>query len=73
REYWQCTAFDFDELPWPELQAALNNLSDEDVARLDNDQQQLYQFFSPFIAGVEQLPELCNLPKSQQQRSEYPF
>ena len=26
REYWQCTAFDFDELPWPELQAALNNL-----------------------------------------------
>jgi len=73
REYWQCTAFDFDELPWPELQAALNNLSDEDVARLDNDQQQLYQFFSPFIAGVEQLPELCNLPKSQQQRGEYPF
>jgi hypothetical protein len=73
REYWQCTAFDFDELPWPELQAVLHNLSDEDVARLDNDQQQLYQFFSPFIKGVEQLAGLCNLPKNQQHRSEYPF
>ncbi|BED87808.1 MULTISPECIES: methyltransferase [unclassified Pseudoalteromonas] len=73
REYWQCTAFDFDELPWPELQAVLHNLSDEDVARLDNDQQQLYQFFSPFIKGVEQLAGLCDLPKNQHHRSEYPF
>ena len=45
RLYWQCTAFDFDALHWPELHAPLSALSDQAVAELDSDQEQLYQFF----------------------------
>ena len=35
RQYWQCTAFDFDELPWPELEEPLENLRDQEVAEFD--------------------------------------
>ncbi|ASM48578.1 hypothetical protein PESP_a0314 [Pseudoalteromonas espejiana DSM 9414] len=73
RQYWQCTAFDYDSLPWPELCAPLNSLSDDAVAQLDSDQSKLYEFFAPYISGLEQLPALCRLEQSQQQRSEYPF
>ncbi|KKK49539.1 hypothetical protein LCGC14_3134030, partial [marine sediment metagenome] len=55
RHYWQCTAFDFDQLPWPELEQALTALSDQQVAELDSEQHTLYQFFSPYIAAVTDL------------------
>ncbi|TMS62342.1 methyltransferase [Pseudoalteromonas sp. S3173] len=73
RSYWQCTAFDFDCLPWPELHAPLTALTDQDVAELDTDQAQLYQFFSPYIPGIEQLSQLASLPVITSSRTDYPF
>ena len=32
RQYWQCTAFDFDDLPWPELANLLWALDDQQVS-----------------------------------------
>lgn len=73
RQYWQCTAFDFDQLPWPELEQALAALSDQQVAELDSEQHLLYQFFSPYIAEVNNLAALCELPQTIATRIEYPF
>ncbi|EWS98405.1 hypothetical protein BG00_08375 [Pseudoalteromonas sp. SCSIO_11900] len=73
RSYWQCTAFDFDCLPWPELHNPLTALTDQDVAELDTDQAQLYQFFSPYIPGIEQLSRLASLPVITSSRTDYPF
>ena len=73
RSYWQCTAFDFDVLPWPELHAPLSALSDQAVAELDSDQEQLYQFFSFYFPAVEQLSRLVSLPAIPNSRKEYPF
>ena len=73
RSYWQCTAFDFDCLPWPELHDPLPALTDQDVAELDTDQAQLYQFFSPYIPGIEQLSRLASLPVITSSRTDYPF
>ena len=73
RQYWQCTAFDYDELPWASLSAPLTELSDNDVAKLDSDQDALYRFFSPLIEGVEQLPKLSALSAAQAKRTDYPF
>ncbi|WP_377113159.1 methyltransferase [Pseudoalteromonas sp. M58] len=73
RSYWQCTAFDFDCLPWPELHDPLTALTDQDVAELDTDQAQLYQFFSPYIPGIEQLSQLASLPVITSSRTDYPF
>ena len=73
RSYWQCTAFDFDCLPWPELHDPLTALTDQDVAELDTDQAQLYQFFSPYIPGIEQLSRLALLPVITSSRTDYPF
>ncbi|MEH6397247.1 methyltransferase, partial [Pseudoalteromonas sp.] len=73
RQYWQCTAFDFDQLPWPELEQALAALSDQQVAELDSEQHLLYQFFSPYIADVNNLAALCELPQTIATRTEYPF
>ena len=73
RSYWQCTAFDFDCLPWPELHNPLTALTDQDVAELDTDQAQLYQFFSPYIPGIEQLSRLASLPVIISSRTDYPF
>ncbi|MEH6554377.1 methyltransferase [Pseudoalteromonas tetraodonis] len=73
RSYWQCTAFDFDCLPWPELHDPLTALTDQDVAELDTDQAQLYQFFSPYIPGIEQLSRLASLPVITSSRTDYPF
>ncbi|WP_417668548.1 methyltransferase [Pseudoalteromonas tetraodonis] len=73
RSYWQCTAFDFDVLPWPELHDPLTALTDQDVAELDTDQAQLYQFFSPYIPGIEQLSRLASLPVIISSRTDYPF
>ena len=73
RSYWQCTAFDFDCLPWPELHDPLTALTDQDVAELDTDQAQLYQFFSPYIPGMEQLSRLASLPVITSSRTDYPF
>lgn len=73
RHYWQCTAFDFDQLPWPELEQPLTLLSDQQVADLDSNQDALYQFFSPYIPVVNNLATLCYLPQASTTRSEYPF
>ncbi|MGE6462717.1 methyltransferase [Pseudoalteromonas tetraodonis] len=73
RSYWQCTAFDFDCFPWPELHDPLTALTDQDVAELDTDQAQLYQFFSPYIPGIEQLSRLASLPVITSSRTDYPF
>ena len=73
RSYWQCTAFDFDCLPWLELHDPLTALTDQDVAELDTDQAQLYQFFSPYIPGIEQLSQLASLPVITSSRTDYPF
>ena len=73
RQYWQCTAFDFDTIPWPELQGILNELTDDQVTVLDNDQNQLYQFFSQHINQLDELAKLCDLPSSAHSRSDYPF
>ncbi|WP_165724892.1 methyltransferase [Pseudoalteromonas sp. SA25] len=73
RQYWQCTAFDFDTIPWPELQGILNELTDDQVTVLDNDQNQLYQFFSQHINQLDELAKLCELPSSAHSRSDYPF
>ena len=73
RSYWQCTAFDFDCLPWPELHDPLTALTDQDVVELDTDQAQLYQFFSPYIPGIEQLSRLASLPVITSSRTDYPF
>ena len=73
RQYWQCTAFDFDTIPWPELQGILNELTDDQVTVLDNDQNQLYQFFSQHINQLDELAKLCELPSSAHSRVDYPF
>lgn len=73
RQYWQCTAFDYDELPWSSLSAPLEQLSDSDVAELDSDQDALYTFFSSHIEGVDQLPYLSTLSVAQVARTDYPF
>ena len=73
RNFWQCTAFDFDELPWPELVPVFDLLSDEQVAELDTDQNALYQLFSPYIPGLDTLTSLCELTAANIDRDEYPF
>lgn len=73
RHYWQCTAFDFDQLPWPELEQALAALSDEQVAQLDSNQDALHRFFGPYIPLVNNLATACYLPQATTKRSEYPF
>lgn len=73
RKYWQCTAFDFDHLPWPELSAAVDSLSDSEVAELDNNQTALHAFFTPYIPELEQLSTLCDLEAADAARIEYPF
>ncbi|MBQ4834200.1 methyltransferase [Pseudoalteromonas sp. MMG010] len=73
RKYWQCTAFDFDVLPWPELASVLHNLTDIEVGQLDADQHQLYRFFAPYISQLQQLPILCELQGANTTRKTYPF
>ncbi|BDF96343.1 methyltransferase [Pseudoalteromonas sp. KAN5] len=73
RQYWQCTAFDFDQLPWPELEQALTALDDQQVADLDSDQPALYQFISPYVPVINDLAALCELPQALVTRTEYPF
>ncbi|WP_166114560.1 methyltransferase [Pseudoalteromonas sp. Z9A5] len=73
RQYWQCTAFDFDTLPWSELQKPLNNLTDKQVAEIDSDQAQVYKFFAPYINQLEELEMLCELPRADKSYSDYPF
>ena len=45
RQYWQCTAFDYDAIPWPELSSLLWALDDQQVSELDSDQNALYAYF----------------------------
>jgi hypothetical protein len=73
RQYWQCTAFDFNAIQWPKLQEVLNGLSDDQVTALDNDQSQLYQFFSQYINDLGELANLCELPGAELNRTDYPF
>jgi hypothetical protein len=73
RQYWQCTAFDFDAIPWPELESVLTNLTDQQVAALDNDQNKLYQVFGGQIEQLQSLAQLCEFPKTTTPRSDYPF
>ncbi len=73
RQFWQCTAFDYDELPWPELAPILEALTDQQVAELDSDQDALYTFFSPSINELEKLADLCAISTAQIMRTDYPF
>ncbi|KDC54998.1 MULTISPECIES: methyltransferase [Pseudoalteromonas] len=73
RHYWQCTAFDFDAIPWEDLQDTLNNLTDDQVIALDNDQDKLYQFFSNHINQLDELANLCELPSTAHAKVDYPF
>ena len=73
RQYWQCTAFDFDTIPWPELQPTLNALTDEQVARLDNEQAELVSLFDNHLKQLDELTRLCELPKADHMRNLYPF
>jgi hypothetical protein len=73
RQYWQCTAFDFDDLPWPELANLLWALDDQQVSELDADQQALYRYFTDEIEHIEKLAELCDLPAISAARNEFPF
>ncbi len=73
RQYWQCTAFDFDDLPWPELANLLWTLDDQQVSELDADQPALYRYFAEAIEGIDQLALLCELPAISTARNEFPF
>jgi hypothetical protein len=73
RIYWQCTAFDFDAIPWPELRGILNSLTDEQVATLDTKQNELIDFFNPHIKLLDELQLLCELPQANTPRYDYPF
>ena len=73
RQYWQCTAFDFESCPWAELTTLLNNLTDQQVVELDCDQERLYEFFAPHINNVSKLALLCEIPQINASRSDYPF
>ncbi len=73
RQYWQCTAFDYDDIPWPELANSLWSLDDNQVSRLDTDQQALYDFFVGSIENIEQLAQLCELPAINGLRNAFPF
>jgi len=73
RQYWQCTAFDYDAIPWPELSSLLWALDDQQVSELDSDQNALYAYFAKAIKGLDELQSLCELPTTQQTRDEFPF
>ena len=73
RQYWQCTAFDFDDIPWPELTSLLWAIDDSQVSELDADQHALYQYFCDAIDGVDELNALCELPTTKLPRNEFPF
>lgn len=73
RQYWQCTAFDYDAIPWPELSSLLWALNDQQVSELDSDQNALYAYFAKAIKGLDELKSLCELPTTQQTRDEFPF
>jgi hypothetical protein len=73
RQYWQCTAFDYDAIPWPELSSLLWALDDQQVSELDSDQNALYAYFAKAIKGLDELKSLCELPTIQQTRDEFPF
>ncbi|WP_404342295.1 methyltransferase [Pseudoalteromonas mariniglutinosa] len=73
RHYWQCTAFDFDEIPWSTLAAPLFLLTDQQVAELDCEQTALYSFFAQHIPEVTELNALCQLPMQSHSRSDFPF
>lgn len=73
RQYWQCTAFDYDAIPWPELSSLLWALDDQQVSELDSDQNALYAYFAKAIKGLDELKSLCEVPTTQQTRDEFPF
>ncbi len=73
RQYWQCTAFDYDAIPWPELSSLLWALDDQQVSELDSDQNALYAYFAKAMKGLDELQSLCELPTTQQTRDEFPF
>jgi hypothetical protein len=73
RQYWQCTAFDYDAIPWPELSSLLWALDDQQVSELDSDQNALYAYFAKAMKGLDELKSLCELPTTQQTRDEFPF
>lgn len=68
RCWWQLKPFHLNDYPehWaPELIAALNNLSDDDVSLLDTDAASAARYFKPFLPNIEQLLTLVDLPKTQ--------
>lgn len=78
RPYWQCVAFSQPAIPWAELRAPLLALSDEQVAELEANPEQLNQFFQPFIPQLAQLAKLTALNNLTEQPSatsafHYPF
>jgi hypothetical protein len=74
RHYWQCTAFDFDTLPWPELAPLLNALTDQQIKTFEGNQDDLYTLFIPLITQLNDLPRLCYLEKvTHNDTASYPF
>ncbi|MBS3799149.1 methyltransferase [Pseudoalteromonas sp. BDTF-M6] len=63
RRYWQCVAFSCSQYPWPELARVLDDLSDEQVAQLEADPQQLLAFFHSYIPELVKLDKLSVLPQ----------
>ena len=73
RHWWQIQPFHHRQLAWqhhaPELCQALQQLSDSDVALLDEDDQVLSEWLSPWISDSVQLHALSQLPELPRETS----
>ncbi len=73
RRYWQCVAFEHDELPWPELADSLFALNDTELPVLDADPKALVTRFIDQIPELAELPELTELTLLATEQEDYPF
>ena len=74
QHYWQRVAFDHLNLPFSnELNQFLLQLTDEEVAELDADQNRLYETFREYIPALGELLPLTVLPYQQPSRQPLPF
>ena len=73
KQYWQCTAFEYRDIPWPELASKLNNLNDEQVATLEANPNELNAFLADSIPALQDATVLTHIDRLSTSSLEFPF
>ena len=76
RKYWQLRPFSMLDLPWresnPNLCDWLHEQPQQLHDRIDKDPQKLLACLSPFIENIEEIQDLCKLPRNIFQQQDTP-